>query len=288
MCGICGELRFDGRAPSLPVLQRMLARLARRGPDAEGRYCNAPVLLGHRRLSVIDLSSASNQPLVDDEAGLALVFNGTIYNYKELRAELIERGHRFRSQGDTEVILQRLRGVGRSMVARLTACSRSPSGTSTNSSCFWRATASASSRCITRKRLPSSASPRTARRCWRPAGWTPASIRWRCIIISRCTPWCRRRAPLLRGLRKLPPAHVMTIDARRPRPRAALLGTGQHDAGAGAQRTGMGRGRARGAGSRRVSAGARSPTCRSACCSPAGWTPVCWSRCWPSRARRTC
>ena len=88
MCGICGELRFDGAPADLAAVQRMTARLERRGPDHGGAYADGVLGFGHRRLSIIDLSEKSNQPLVDQELGLALVFNGTIYNYRELRAEL--------------------------------------------------------------------------------------------------------------------------------------------------------------------------------------------------------
>jgi len=106
MCGICGELRLDGTSPDLLTIQAMMAKLERRGPDSAGHYLDAPVALGHRRLAVIDLSERSNQPLIDRELGLTLVFNGTIYNYPELREYLIAKGYRFFSDGDSEVILK--------------------------------------------------------------------------------------------------------------------------------------------------------------------------------------
>jgi asparagine synthase (glutamine-hydrolysing) len=106
MCGICGELRFDETPPDQQTILKMMARLERRGPDAAGHYLDAPVALGHRRLAVIDLSERSNQPLIDRELGLVLVFNGTIYNYPELKQDLISRGYRFFSDGDSEVILK--------------------------------------------------------------------------------------------------------------------------------------------------------------------------------------
>ncbi len=84
----------------------MLQRLQRRGPDHEGVFAEGPVALGHRRLAIIDLSERSNQPLVDSDLGLVLVFNGTIYNYPELRKELLRLGYRFFSNGDSEVILK--------------------------------------------------------------------------------------------------------------------------------------------------------------------------------------
>jgi len=106
MCGIAGELRLDDQRPDPAVIQKMTATLARRGPDAEGTWFDGPVAFGHRRLAIIDLSLASAQPMVDEAAGLALIFNGTIYNYPGLRAELIGKGHRFKSDGDTEVLLR--------------------------------------------------------------------------------------------------------------------------------------------------------------------------------------
>lgn len=119
MCGIAGELRFDGAAPEPATLKRMVARLARRGPDGEGLHFDGPAALGHRRLAIIDLTDRSRQPMVDPATGLALVFNGTIYNYPQLRAELIGKGHVFHSDGDTEVILRAYAEWGDDCVARL-------------------------------------------------------------------------------------------------------------------------------------------------------------------------
>ena len=84
----------------------MLDTLQPRGPDAGGSFSQGCVAFGHRRLSIIDLSPTSQQPMLDPELGLAIVFNGCIYNYRELRQELSAKGHRFFSQGDTEVILK--------------------------------------------------------------------------------------------------------------------------------------------------------------------------------------
>ncbi len=119
MCGICGELRSDGGAPSLDALGRMIKQLERRGPDHEGSYSDGPLAFGHRRLSVIDLSEHASQPMVDQELGLVLVFNGAIYNYPELRRELIGLGYHFFSDGDTEVILKAWHAWGEGCVQRL-------------------------------------------------------------------------------------------------------------------------------------------------------------------------
>jgi asparagine synthase (glutamine-hydrolysing) len=118
MCGLCGELRFDGDAPDMAGLSRMMARLARRGPDHEGVYADGPLVFGHRRLSIIDLSAHSHQPMVDKALGLTLVFNGTIYNYRELRRELAGLGYRFFSEGDSEVILKAYHAWGEDCVER--------------------------------------------------------------------------------------------------------------------------------------------------------------------------
>ncbi|MCS5714072.1 N-acetylglutaminylglutamine amidotransferase [Herbiconiux sp. CPCC 205716] len=104
MCGLAGELRFDGRSADLGVVDRMTACQVHRGPDGSGLWSNGRVALGHRRLSIIDLSAAGGQPMVDAPLGLTVVFNGCIYNHRQLRAELEGKGHRFFSTSDTEVI----------------------------------------------------------------------------------------------------------------------------------------------------------------------------------------
>ena len=119
MCGICGELRFDGAPADLAAVERMTGRLRQRGPDHGGSYSDGALGFGHRRLSIIDLSEKSNQPMIDAELGLALVFNGTIYNYPDLKRQLQSRGYHFFSDGDTEVILKAYREWGRQCVEKL-------------------------------------------------------------------------------------------------------------------------------------------------------------------------
>jgi asparagine synthase (glutamine-hydrolysing) len=106
MCGIAGELRYDGRAADGDAVRRMLPCMQSRGPDGEGLWTSGPVAFGHRRLKIIDLSEAGRQPMTDDELGLTLVFNGCIYNYRELREELQGHGYKFFSTSDTEVIIK--------------------------------------------------------------------------------------------------------------------------------------------------------------------------------------
>ncbi|MEU2927217.1 N-acetylglutaminylglutamine amidotransferase [Streptomyces sp. NPDC007251] len=116
MCGLSGEMRFDGTRPDLAAVERMTDRLAARGPDGRGVWSRDAVALGHRRLKIIDLSERGTQPLTDTEQEITGVFNGCIYNYKELRAELKGLGHRFLSTSDTEVVLTAYRQWGTSCV----------------------------------------------------------------------------------------------------------------------------------------------------------------------------
>lgn len=106
MCGIAGIFRINGEPVAPGYVDAMVATLRHRGPDGDGSYFAPGIGFGHTRLAIIDLTAASDQPLRDDDAGLAMVFNGEIYNYIELRDELRKLGHRFRSQGDGEVILR--------------------------------------------------------------------------------------------------------------------------------------------------------------------------------------
>ncbi|WP_217912928.1 N-acetylglutaminylglutamine amidotransferase [Miltoncostaea marina] len=119
MCGFAGEIRRDGSPADLAAIDRMSATMRDRGPDSSGAWSQGHVALAHRRLKIIDLSAASGQPLVDPAAGLTGVFNGCIYNYRELREELRGRGHPFTSQGDTEVVLKAYAEWGDRFVDRL-------------------------------------------------------------------------------------------------------------------------------------------------------------------------
>ncbi|MBC8129800.1 MAG: N-acetylglutaminylglutamine amidotransferase [Rhizobiaceae bacterium] len=118
MCGLCGEIRFDGQSASPERVQRMGDCLSPRGPDGGGQVMRGRVGLGHRRLKIIDLSDKAEQPMVDPELGLAIAFNGCIYNYPELRAELQGMGYRFFSIGDTEVIVKAFHAWGKDCVKR--------------------------------------------------------------------------------------------------------------------------------------------------------------------------
>ena len=116
MCGICGEMRFDGDKPNQSKMLNMMDSIAKRGPDHGDEYQYDNIYLGHRRLSVIDISSKSHQPMIDKKTGNTIVFNGVVYNFKELRKLLIKKGYSFSSDGDTEVILKSYDYYGRECV----------------------------------------------------------------------------------------------------------------------------------------------------------------------------
>ncbi len=119
MCGIAAVVESHGGSPDAGMLKRMMDSLFHRGPDDEGMYLDGSVGLGFRRLAIIDVSLDSHQPMMSDDQGLVIVFNGEIYNYIELREELIEHGHVFRTQGDTEVLLHAYLQWGKDCLRRL-------------------------------------------------------------------------------------------------------------------------------------------------------------------------
>jgi len=106
MCGICGEIRFDDTPPSVQNVTRMNRVLFPRGPDGSGVFASGRLAVGHQRLKILDLSEHAQQPMIDSELGLGIVFNGCIYNFRDLRVQLRALGYRFFSEGDTEVILK--------------------------------------------------------------------------------------------------------------------------------------------------------------------------------------
>ena len=105
MCGIAGKLSFIGTPVDTADIRKMTDRLAHRGPDDEGVFVDGPIGLGHRRLSIIDLSPKGHQPMSDPTGDVWIVFNGEIYNYRSLRTQLESDGVRFVSETDTEVII---------------------------------------------------------------------------------------------------------------------------------------------------------------------------------------
>ncbi|HEX2285331.1 MAG TPA: N-acetylglutaminylglutamine amidotransferase [Mycobacterium sp.] len=119
MCGATGEVRLDGLTPDVTAVSAMAEAMTPRGPDSAGVWSQGRVALGHRRLKIIDLSEAGSQPMIDSELGLAVCWNGCIYNYKQLRRELTNYGYRFFSHSDTEVLLKAYHHWGDRFVDRL-------------------------------------------------------------------------------------------------------------------------------------------------------------------------
>jgi asparagine synthase (glutamine-hydrolysing) len=118
MCGITGRLNYDPRRPiDRDVLVAMTDAVAHRGPDAAGYYEGPGIALGHRRLSIIDLATG-DQPLANEDGSVQVVFNGEIYNFADVRAELLAKGHRFRTNADTEVIVHGYEEWGERAVER--------------------------------------------------------------------------------------------------------------------------------------------------------------------------
>lgn len=123
MCAICGIFRLDGGPVDSKRVERMRDVMSYRGPDASGLTCGPGYALGHRRLAIIDLSERGTQPMANEDGSVETVFNGAIYNFVELKQDLLKKGHRFKSETDTEVLvhgyeqwglpelLQRIRGM---------------------------------------------------------------------------------------------------------------------------------------------------------------------------------
>jgi asparagine synthase (glutamine-hydrolysing) len=118
MCGICGIIDFKNNFTDDAVVKRMMQSIKHRGPDGEGSFINSNVALGHVRLSIIDLSVEANQPMFSDDGNLIIVFNGEIYNFNELKSQLILK-YKFKTHSDTEVIVNAYREWGEECLHRL-------------------------------------------------------------------------------------------------------------------------------------------------------------------------
>ncbi|HET9831459.1 MAG TPA: hypothetical protein VFP91_07110, partial [Vicinamibacterales bacterium] len=118
MCGICGELTFDGAPVRAETIASMRDRLEHRGPDAQGIFVSSDSRagLGFRRLAIIDVSPLGNQPMANEDGAIRLAFNGEIYNFQALRKRLVANGHTFRSHSDTEVLVHLYEDVGPNFV----------------------------------------------------------------------------------------------------------------------------------------------------------------------------
>lgn len=118
MCGFAGVLRTDGQPVAAGTVARMSALIAHRGPDSDGVWAEGPVGLGHRRLSIIDLTASAHQPMTNETGDLVIVYNGEVYNFQSLRMELETLGHRFHSHSDTEVVVHAYQEWGEACLDR--------------------------------------------------------------------------------------------------------------------------------------------------------------------------
>lgn len=117
MCGIVGFTNTIN--DSNVVIGRMMDRIRHRGPDAEGKYVDGDIALGHRRLSIIDVSSQGDQPIFNEDGSLVLVFNGEIYNFQEIREKLVAAGHIFKTKTDSEVLIHGYEEYGEKLLDKL-------------------------------------------------------------------------------------------------------------------------------------------------------------------------
>jgi asparagine synthase (glutamine-hydrolysing) len=111
MCGIAGYLTIPGNRPDRALIEKMCHQIRHRGPDGYGAFCDDTAALGHRRLSIIDVAGGA-QPLGNEDGSIQIIFNGEIYNFQELHADLVKRGHRFATRSDTEVMVHLYEEVG--------------------------------------------------------------------------------------------------------------------------------------------------------------------------------
>src|SRR5579872_2276927 len=119
MCGICGKFQFDRSSVVSPrIIKGMMDSMRHRGPDDEGSFLAGNIGLGFRRLSIIDLKSG-HQPLSNEDGSVWIVFNGEIYNFRDLREDLLQRGHTFKTRSDTEVIVHLYEDFGERCVEKL-------------------------------------------------------------------------------------------------------------------------------------------------------------------------
>mgnify|MGYP000691867008 CR=1 FL=1 len=150
MCGFAGYIHNYGTFDKEEVIHKMADRIKHRGPDDAHYYIDDGIALGFRRLSIIDLEGG-RQPILNEDGSLVLLFNGEIYNYQELREELIKAGHVFTTKTDSETILHGYEEYGKKSLTVCAACLLSSSGTRTQKSSLVHAIFSASSRSITTK-----------------------------------------------------------------------------------------------------------------------------------------
>ena len=223
MCGIAGIVRWDGRPVREDEIRAMCGVMVHRGPDDEGVYVGDGVALGMRRLSIIDLDSG-HQPISNEDGTVWIVFNGEIYNYRELRRELEQRGHTFRTASDTEAIVHLYEDHGPRCVERLRGMFAFAIWDTRAAAAAARARPPRHQAALLRR-----ARRRAALRVGAEADPAAAARRARARLGSRsatCSRSSRRRprTSIVEGVPKLEPARVRDREPGTQHPRRAVLG----------------------------------------------------------------
>ena len=208
MCGIAGKVDFAGPVAE-DLLHRMCAAIEHRGPDSRGVFLEDGVGLGVQRLAIIDVVGG-DQPIYNEDGSVVVVQNGEIYNYQELREQLIARGHRFATHADTEVIVHLYEEYGDEWSRTSAGCSRSRSGTASARRLFCARDRVGKKPLFWARRAAACGSRRSCARCCRIRSSTARSTRSR---STRTSPIATCRIPLsaLQSIRKLPPASTLTV-----------------------------------------------------------------------------
>jgi asparagine synthase (glutamine-hydrolysing) len=141
MCGITGVYNLNGEAFSLHHLKLMAEAIAHRGPDGEGYFVEENIALAHKRLSILDTSARGAQPMSSKDGNWVITFNGCVYNFMELKQELMRKGHEFVSTTDTEVISEGLAAYGPEFFERLNGMSQLQLGIERKNACILAAIA---------------------------------------------------------------------------------------------------------------------------------------------------
>ena len=217
MCGICGKISFNGESISPELIRSMCAAIARRGPDDMGIFLSedngsgVQAGLGHQRLSIIDLSPAAHQPMSNEDGTIWLTYNGEIYNYKDLRRELEGKGHRFRSDSDTEVVIHLYEEEGPDAVKRFNGMFAFGLWDEKNSASGSAATGWASSRWCTPGTALVCFSLRRSRRFW-PIRTVDKELDREALMLYLAFNYVPAPLTMFRGIRKLEPGCSLTLE----------------------------------------------------------------------------
>jgi asparagine synthase (glutamine-hydrolysing) len=220
MCGICGTIGFNSRETGDAIVRRMLAAIVHRGPDDEGVLVAPPVAIGARRLSIIDLPGGS-QPVWNETGTLAAVFNGEIYNFRELREELKSRKHTFRSQSDTEVVIHAYEEWGQDCVKRFRgmfafAVTELPQGRNGRATRLFLARDCAGIKPLYYTQSNGVFSFASEVRALLASGLVAARISEQAVIAYLLFGSVGEPTTLIKGIFSLPPGHCVTIACDEP------------------------------------------------------------------------